>query len=91
MGQSGGYALGRSAAFLVALGLADTLATSPEPLLLEGEPGSGKNHMARYIHRRARPHQPFVEQQLPALSDALQKDTLFGHVRGAFTDAFRDA
>jgi sigma-54-dependent transcriptional regulator len=90
MGQSGIYSPGRSAAFLVALGLADALAPSSEPLLLEGEPGSGKNYLARYIHQRSRRPGAFVEQPLPALSDTLQKDTLFGHVRGAFTDAFCD-
>lgn len=57
-------------------------------VLLEGESGTGKNQIARYIHRFShRAANPFREVSLAALDDGVAGSELFGHVQGAFTDA----
>jgi transcriptional regulator with PAS, ATPase and Fis domain len=60
-------------------------------LLLSGETGTGKTHLARLIHNLSpRRDQPFKVVDCCALSPALIESTLFGHVKGAFTGADRD-
>ena len=57
-------------------------------ILIQGESGSGKNVVARYIHsaspRRAR---PFIEVSCATIPENLLESELFGHEKGAFTDA----
>ena len=61
---------------------------SDAPLLLQGETGTGKGFIAREIHQRsARSAFPFVEINCATLSAAFFESELFGHERGAFTDA----
>ncbi|MGZ8156536.1 MAG: sigma-54 interaction domain-containing protein [Burkholderiales bacterium] len=83
--------VGRSAPFLSALALIRKFATCDATALIQGETGTGKELAARAIHylgeRRAF---PFVAVNCGALPDSLVENELFGHVRGAFTDA-RDA
>ncbi len=64
-------------------------ATTPRPILILGETGTGKDLVARYLHYYAatRGRGPFVEYNCAGLSGDLAQSALFGHVRGAFTGA----
>jgi DNA-binding NtrC family response regulator len=58
------------------------------PILIEGESGTGKTTLARYLHERSpRASGPFHALVLSTLDDSLASSELFGHVAGAFTDA----
>lgn len=81
------FSIGRSAGMLAVIYQLEALAPSMSPVLFEGEPGTGKSAIARLMHDRSLRNGPWVHESLPALDDSLQRDTLFGHVRGAFTGA----
>ncbi|MDQ8159441.1 MAG: sigma-54 dependent transcriptional regulator [Gemmatimonadota bacterium] len=69
--------------------LIDLAARNPDaPILLQGETGTGKGYIARQIHDRSvRRASPFVEINCASLSPTFFESELFGHERGAFTDA----
>lgn len=63
-------------------------ALSDESIVLLGETGTGKTHLARWLHRQSpRAHRNFVAKNLAGLDDSMASSELFGHVLGAYTDA----
>ncbi|UXI66457.1 sigma-54 interaction domain-containing protein [Tahibacter amnicola] len=80
--------IGQSPAFQTFLSQLRRFAGCDAPVLLEGETGTGKELAAREIHYgSARRHHPFVPINCGGLPDTLVESELFGHRRGAFTDA----
>lgn len=81
----------RCSAMREVLEVAARVAASDVPLLLTGESGTGKGLIARWIHRHsARRDGAFVGVNLGGLAETLFESELFGHVKGAFTDARTD-
>jgi len=82
---------GNSPAFREAIVVMGKLARVDVPVLIEGETGTGKELAARAVHYQgARRDGPFVPVNCGAFPDSLVESELFGHVRGAFTDARND-
>src|SRR4029450_3318071 len=80
--------LTRDPAFRALLEVARRAAGTQASVLLTGETGTGKNHLARFLHAHSpRGQGPFVEVPCANLPQDLLESELFGHERGAFTDA----
>jgi len=63
------------------------IANSPEPTLIVGESGTGKELVARALHQLRCSEKPWVAVNVAGLDDMVFSDTLFGHVKGAYTGA----
>jgi DNA-binding NtrC family response regulator len=80
--------LGTSAAIRRLAEDARRLSASSSPILIEGETGSGKGVLARWLHRNGpRADEPFVDMNCAGLSREFLETELFGHEKGAYTGA----
>ncbi|PRP70184.1 sigma-54-dependent Fis family transcriptional regulator [Chromobacterium amazonense] len=87
-GNEGGDVVAESAAMRQLFALAGRVAQSDASVMISGPSGTGKEVLARYIHRYSRRASgPFVAVNCAAIPDNLLESTLFGHERGAFTGA----
>ena len=83
--------LAQSRAMAPVIDLMDRVAASDAPVLITGEHGTGKEVAARRMHAAsARAGRPFVPVNVGGLAEGVFESELFGHVKGAFTDAKTD-
>jgi DNA-binding NtrC family response regulator len=91
LAKRGEPCFGRSAAMEKIVKLATTAGESDSAVMIEGETGTGKGVLARWIHdHSARSSAPFVEVNCSSLRGELLASELFGHTKGAFTSAVED-
>lgn len=80
--------VGESETFMRVLRKVHLFARSKAPVVISGETGSGKELLARAIHyQSARKSKPFIPVNCGALPDELFENELFGHLKGAYTNA----
>src|SRR5262245_2651407 len=80
--------IGESPAMQDVLAIARRVAGADAPVLITGENGTGKSLFAKLLHRWSnRKERSFIEVNIGALPDGVFESEMFGHVRGAFTDA----
>ena len=83
--------IGSSKIILEKLSIAKKIAVTNSSVFITGESGVGKELFAETIHLNSgRANEPFIRVNCAALPDNLIEDELFGHVKGAFTDAVND-
>ncbi len=86
--SKGGWPIARDEKSLALLTLAERIAGAEIPVLLEGPTGTGKEVLAKFVHRRSsRAAGPFVAINCAAMPEAMLEGMLFGHRKGAFTGA----
>lgn len=80
--------IGTASAFITARNTLDKVAPTDANILLLGENGTGKGLAAKYLHQNStRSDRPMITIDVGALSETLIESELFGHEKGAFTDA----
>jgi DNA-binding NtrC family response regulator len=85
------YLIGEDEKFLKVLETVGRIASTEASVLITGESGTGKELIAEAIHLNSlRQHKPFIKVNLGGISTSLFESEMFGHVRGAFTDARMD-
>ncbi len=83
--------IGQSPAMQAVLKTINKVTSTDVNVLILGENGSGKELVAREIHRQSlRSHEVFLSVDMGAISETLFDSKLFGHIKGAFTDAVTD-
>ena len=83
--------VGQSAALMDVLGTVSRIAPTNASVLITGESGTGKELIAEAIHANSpRSKEAFVKVNLGGLSQSLFESEMFGHKKGAFTDAYMD-
>ncbi|MEM9675121.1 MAG: sigma-54 dependent transcriptional regulator [Bacteroidota bacterium] len=83
--------IGQSAVMQQVFQLIDKVATTDANVLILGENGTGKDLVAQALHRQSnRTTKPFMRVDVGSLTPTLFESELFGHVKGAFTDAYQD-
>ncbi|WP_448528113.1 sigma-54-dependent transcriptional regulator [Raineya sp.] len=88
---SGGEIIGESKAIQQVLAMIERVAKTDANVLILGENGTGKELIAKAIHRHSlRAKEAFVSVDMGAISENLFESELFGHKKGAFTDAKED-
>ncbi len=85
------HIIGKNEEFLAILDRAKTVARTDASVFITGESGTGKEVVAEAIHYNSmRSNQPFVKVNLGGISTSLFESEMFGHKKGAFTDAHND-
>ncbi|MDH6305246.1 two-component system NtrC family response regulator [Parabacteroides sp. PH5-13] len=83
--------IGKSNALMEVLSTVSRIASTNASVLITGESGTGKELIAEAIHANSpRAKEPFVKVNLGGLSQSLFESEMFGHKKGAFTDAYMD-
>jgi DNA-binding NtrC family response regulator len=89
--QKFGPVIGKSPAMQMVMDVVEKVSDTDANILILGENGTGKQHLAREIHKRSsNANGPFIHVDLGSLSESLFESELFGHKKGAFTDAYED-
>ncbi len=83
-----GQMVGQSPRFLEVMSVAHKVAPTESSVLIQGASGTGKELVASFIHRNSlRSEKPFIALNCASIPETLLESELFGHERGAFTDA----
>ncbi len=86
--EAGAVVVAHSAAMRELLQVVGRLADAKSPVLLEGESGTGKDLIAHCLHYHGQRREgPLIKVHCPSIPEDLLESELFGHERGAFTDA----